>query len=196
MYLPKTYKPYKKRACVLPIDGVIRVFTLSRPNFHRVQCKFQDPFSAGRLASSPLTTLYVCIQKWSAQAHKFAAPRVLSFSCCKRKNDFLLNIWRLIVHVLLHWPHPGFCRRVYMDTLYKRFKFQLNRMKNSRVIRGQVSDIPYQLWTASLSRMWLSPIGMKLMPGERSGPMSPWGQVPKISCRPFFELWPLKVDIC
>ena len=60
----------------------------------------------------------------------------------------------------------------------------------------KVSDIHYQLWTASLSLMRPSPIGMKLVPDERSGPMTPWGQVPKISNRPFFELWPLKVDIC
>ena len=34
------------------------------------------------------------------------------------------------------------------------------------------------------------------MPDERSGPLTPLGQVPKVSYRPFFELWPLKVDIC
>ena len=122
---------------MLRIDGVIRVFTLSRPNFHRVQCKFEDPFSAGRLASSPLTTLYVCRHEWSAHARKFAAPWVLSFGCCRRKNDFLLNIWRPIVHALFHWLHPGLYRRVCMDRLYKRSKFQLNRMKNKGVIRGQ-----------------------------------------------------------
>ena len=181
---------------MLRIDGVIRVFTLSRPNFHRVQCKFEDPFSAGSLASSPLTNLYVCRHEWSAHAHKFAAPWVLSFGCCRRKKDFLLNIWRPIVHALFHWLHPGLYRRDCVDRLYKRSKFQLNRMKNKGVIRVKVSDIPYQLWTASLSLMWPSPIGMKLVPDERSGPMSPWGQVPKISYRPFFELWPLKVDIC
>ena len=59
MYLPKTYKPYKKRACLLRTNGVIRVFTVSRPKSHRVQWKFEDPFSAGCLASSPLTTIYV-----------------------------------------------------------------------------------------------------------------------------------------
>ena len=168
----------------------------SRPKSHRVQWKFEDPFSAGCLASSPLTTLYVCRHKWSAHAHKFAAPRVLSFGCCRRKKVYLLNFWRPIVHVLFHWPHPGLCRHVCMDGLYKHSKFQLNRMKRKRVIRGQISDIPYQIWTASLSLRLPSPIGMKLVPDERSGPMTPWGQVPKISYLPFFELWPLKVDIC
>ena len=60
MNLPKTYKPYKKRAFLLRIDGVIRVFTASRPKFHRVQCKLEDPFSARRLAPIPMTALYVC----------------------------------------------------------------------------------------------------------------------------------------
>ena len=60
MYFPKTYKTYKKRACLLRTDEVIRVFTVSRPKSHRVQWKFEDPFSAGCLASSPLTALYVC----------------------------------------------------------------------------------------------------------------------------------------
>ena len=56
----KTYKPYKKRACLLRTDGVIRVFTVSRPKSYRVQWEFEDPFSAGCRASSPLTTLCVC----------------------------------------------------------------------------------------------------------------------------------------
>ena len=57
MNLPKTYKPYKKCACLLRIDGVIRIFTFSRPKFHRVQCKLEGPFSAGRLAPIPMTAL-------------------------------------------------------------------------------------------------------------------------------------------
>ena len=32
MYLPKTYKPYQKRACLLQTDGVIRVFTVPAQN--------------------------------------------------------------------------------------------------------------------------------------------------------------------
>ena len=166
---------------MLRIDGVIRVFTLSRPNFHRVQCKFEDPFSAGRLASSPLTTLYVCRHVWSAHAHKFAAPWVLSFGCCRRKKDFCIP--------------DCTCVFVWMGSTNVP-NFSLIGWKTKKLLGVKVSDIPYQLWTASLSLMWPSPIGMKLVPDERSGPMSPWGQVPKISYRPFFELWPLKVDIC
>ena len=37
LYLPKTYKPYKKRACLLRIGGVIRECMFSCPNFHRVR---------------------------------------------------------------------------------------------------------------------------------------------------------------
>ena len=48
--LRMTYKLYKKRACLLRTDGVIRVFTFFCPKFHRVQCNFEKPFSAGRLA--------------------------------------------------------------------------------------------------------------------------------------------------
>ena len=33
--------------------------------------------------------------------------------------------------------HPGWCRHVCMDWLYKRFKLQLNQMKNRQVILGQ-----------------------------------------------------------
>ena len=58
--------------------------------------------------------------------------------CCRRKNVYLLNFWRPIVHVLFQWPHPGLCRLVCcMDGLYKRSKFQLYRMKSRRDIRGQ-----------------------------------------------------------
>ena len=83
-----------------------------------------------------------------------------------------------------------------MDGLYKRPNFSLIERKTDELLGVKVSDIPYQLWTASLSLMRPSPIGMKLVPDERSGPMTPFGQVPKNSYRPFFELWPLKVDIC
>ena len=55
MYLPNTYKPYKKR-----INRVITVLPISRPNFHRVQCKIDGPFPPGRLAPIPLTILYIC----------------------------------------------------------------------------------------------------------------------------------------
>ena len=60
MYLPNTYKPYKKRTCLLRINRVITVIPISRPNFHRVQCKIDGPFSPGRLAPIPLTSLYTC----------------------------------------------------------------------------------------------------------------------------------------
>ena len=64
--------------------------------------------------------------------------------------------------------------------------FNLIGRKADELLGVKVSDIPYQLWTASLSLMRPSPIGMKLVPDERSGPMTPWGQVPKNSYRPFF----------
>ena len=72
--LPTTYKPCKKRTRLLRINRVITVLPFSRPYFHRAQCKIDDPFSPGRFAPIPLTTLYVCRHKWSAHAHVFAAP--------------------------------------------------------------------------------------------------------------------------
>ena len=48
--------PYKKRTCLLQTDGVITVFKFCRPKSHIVQYKLEDPFSARRLASNPLTT--------------------------------------------------------------------------------------------------------------------------------------------
>ena len=117
------------------IDGVIRVFMFSRPKFHRLQCKFEDPFSAGHLASIPLTYLYICRHWWSAHAHKFASPWVLSFGCCRRKNVYLLNVCVPIVFLLFYCSQLGLCRYVCIDRLYKLSKFQLTRMKNRRVIR-------------------------------------------------------------
>ena len=74
--------------------------------------------------------------------------------------------------------------------------FSLIGWEKDELLGVKISDIPYQLWTASLSLTWLSPIGMKLVPDKRSGPRTHWGQVPKNSYRPIFELWPLKIDIC
>ena len=61
MYLPNTYKPYKKRTCLLRINRVITVLPISRPIFYRVQCKIDGPFSPGRLAPIPFTSLYIYI---------------------------------------------------------------------------------------------------------------------------------------
>ena len=53
MYLPMTYKLYKMRACLLRTYGVIKVFTFSRPKFHRVQCKLEDLFQQDALPRVP-----------------------------------------------------------------------------------------------------------------------------------------------
>ena len=60
MYLPNTYKPYKKHTCLLRINRVITVLPISRPNYHRMQCKIDGPFSPGHVAPIPLTSLYIC----------------------------------------------------------------------------------------------------------------------------------------
>ena len=44
----------------MPINRIITVLPSSRLNFHRVQCKIDDPFSPGRLAANPLT-FFVCV---------------------------------------------------------------------------------------------------------------------------------------
>ena len=46
--------------CLMLINRVITVLRISRPNFHRLQCKIYDMFSPGRLAPIPLTSLYIC----------------------------------------------------------------------------------------------------------------------------------------
>ena len=166
MNLPKTYKPYKKRACLLRIDWVNRLFTASRPKFHRVQCKFEDPLSARRLVPIPMTVDINDLRMRINLQH----PGCFCLAAICVKNVYLLNVWRPIVPVLFFWPHPGLCKLVCMDVLYKRSKFQLNRMRNRRVIRGQNIRHSIPTFTASLSLKWPSPIGMKLVPDERSGP--------------------------
>ena len=59
MYLPTTYKPYKKRTCLLRINRVITDLPISRPIFHTVQCKIDGPFSPGRLI--PIPFIYIGI---------------------------------------------------------------------------------------------------------------------------------------
>ena len=56
MNLPIYYKPCRKRNSFMQIIRVITVLPFSRPYFHRVQCKIDDPFSPGRFAPIPLTT--------------------------------------------------------------------------------------------------------------------------------------------
>ena len=50
----------------------------------------------------------------------------------------------------------------------------------SELLRVKILDIPHQLWTAYLSQMRPSPIGMKPVPDERPGAMSHWGNWTKI----------------
>ena len=72
-----------------------------------------------------------------------------------------------------------FCRLVGMGKGYKRSKFQTNRTTNRWVIKSQ--NIGYSSpWTAYLSQMRPSPIGMKPVPDERPGAMSHWGNWTKI----------------
>ena len=65
----------------------------------------------------------------------------------------------------------------------------------SELLRVKILDIPHQLWTAYLSQMRPSPIGMKPVPDERPGAMSHWGNWTKKSESLVFEFWALKDDI-
>ena len=85
---------------------------------------------------------------------------------------------------------------LYGWTLQTFQSFSLIGWKIYELLGVKISSIPYHFWTTYLSLTWPSPIGMKLGPDERSGPMTHWGQVPKNSYRPIFELWTLKFDIC
>ena len=180
MYLPNTYKPYKKRTCLMRINRVITVLPISRPNFHRVQCKIDDPFSSGRLAPIPLTSLSVCRHWWSAHAHVFAAPSALSFACYRRKTIYLWNVWRPILHVPFYWPLPYFAGLLVWIRATNVLNFSQIGRQISELLRVKILDIPHQLWTAYLSQMRPSPIGMKPVPDERPGAMSHWGNWSKI----------------
>ena len=175
MYLPNTYKLYKKRTCLLRIDRVITVLPIYRPNSRRVQCKIDGPFSPGRLAPIPLISLYICRHQWSAHAHIFAAPSVLSFACYRRKTIYLWNVWRPILHVLFNWPLPYSAGLLVWIRATNVPNFSQIERQKSELLRVKVLDIPLQLWTAYLSQIRPSPIGMKPVPDERPGAMSHWG---------------------
>ena len=107
----------------------------------------------------------------------------LPFGCYRRKKVYLLNVWRPIVHA------PGM---LVWTSSTNGTNFSLIGWKTDELLGVKISGIPYQLWTAYLSLIRPSPIWMKLVPDERSGPMTHWGQVPKNSYRPFFmapESW-------
>ena len=74
-----------------------------------------------------------------------------------------------------------------MDKGYKRFKFQPNRTTKSELLRVKIFDILHQFWTAYLSQIEPSPIGMKPLPDERPGAMSCWDHQLKYSESFVFE---------
>ena len=83
-----------------------------------------------------------------------------------------------------------------MDRHYKRSKFQLNRTKNRRVIRGQsfrhslpTLDCKFEP-NATFTDRDETGARRKVWTNDSLGPSA------QNSYRPFFELWPLKVDIC
>ena len=65
----------------------------------------------------------------------------------------------------------------------------------SELLRVKILDILHQLWTAYLSQIRPSPIGMKPVPDERPGALSHWGHLLKNSGSLVFEFWALKFDI-
>ena len=72
-------------------------------------------------------------------------------------------------------------------------KFSLIGSKTNELLRVKISGFPYQLWTAYFRLIWPSPIGMKLVPDERFGPMTPWDQMTKNSYHPFSSYGPWKL---
>ena len=121
---------------------------------------------------------------------------VLLFGCCRGKYLYLLNVWRPIVHALFN-DNIQDCAGVFVligstNVLH----FSLIGLKIDDLLGVKILDIPYQLSAAYLSLIRPSLIGIKLVPDERSGPMTHWDQVPKNFYRPFRELWPLKFHIC
>ena len=106
--------------------------------------------------------------------------RWLSFACYRRKTIYLWNVWRPILHVLFYWPLPYFAGLLVWIRATNVPNFSQIGRQISEILRVKILDIPHQLWTAYLSQMRPSPIGMKPVPDERPGAMSHWGNWTKI----------------
>ena len=119
---------------------------------------------------------------------------MLSFACYRRKTIYLWNVWRPILHVLFYWPLPYFAGLLVWIRATNVPNFSQIGRQISELLRVKILDIPHQLWTAYLSQMRPSPIGMKPVPDERPGP---WvtGATGRKFWEPRFEFWALKVDI-
>ena len=83
-----------------------------------------------------------------------------------------------------------------MDGLYKRSKFQLNRMNSRRVIRGQsfrhslpTLDCKFEP-NATFTDRDETVARQKVWTKDSLGPSA------QNFLSPVFDLWPLKVDIC
>ena len=105
---------------------------------------------------------------------------MLSFACYRRKTIYLWNVWRPILHVLFYWPLPYFAGLLVWIRATNVPNFSQIGRQISELLRVKILDIPHQLWTAYLSQMRPSPIGMKPVPDERPGAMSHWGNWTKI----------------
>ena len=74
-----------------------------------------------------------------------------------------------------------------MDEEYKHSNFSQIGRQISELLRVKILDILHQLWTAYLSQIGPSSIGMKPVPDERPVGISDWGRLLKISESLVFE---------
>ena len=79
-----------------------------------------------------------------------------------------------------YWPLPYFAGLLVWIRATNVPNFSQIGRQISELLRVKILDIPHQLWTAYLSQMRPSPIGMKPVPDERPGAMSHWGNWTKI----------------
>ena len=87
-----------------------------------------------------------------------------------------MKSFALILYVLFYWLLLCFAGFLVSIRATKVPNFS----QISELLRVKVLDIPHQLWTAYLSQIGPSPIGMKSVPDERLGTMSHWGNCSKI----------------
>ena len=185
-YLSNTYETYKKRPCSMRINRVITVLPFSRPNFYRAQCKIYGPFSSGCLAPNPLTFfMYVGINSLRIRIHLqhrscFPLPAI-------GVKPFIYNMFGDPYYrcdSIYHYHILQACWYGY--GLQTSPNFGQIGWQKSELLRVKILDIPHQLWTAYLSQIRPSSIGMKPVPDERPGAMSHWGNWSKI-LRAFFS---------
>ena len=160
---------------------VITVLSFSRPNFHGVQCNIDDPFHQDALPrihwlsfmyigiNDPRMRIYLqhrrCFHEPAISVKQFICKMFDGPYCMCFSIDLLPYFGGLLV---------------WMKATQVPNNSQIKR-QISVLLRVKVFNIPHQLWTAYLSQIWPSPLGMKPVPDDRPGARRYWGHLLKTS---------------